>query len=57
MGVFSHVFEVEQFLLNLQIHHLAMPSYKYFEDLYQEEVTFESSELITAQILLGPVQS
>ena len=57
MGVFSHVFEVEQFILNLQIHHLAMPSYKYFEDLYQEEVTFESSELITAQILLGPVQS
>ena len=34
-----------------------MPSYKYFEDLYQEEVMFESSELIMAQTLLRPVQN
>ena len=32
-----------------------MPSLKHFEDLYQEEVLFVgSSELIMAQILLGP---
>ena len=48
---------VGQFILNLQIHYLPMPSFKHFEYLYQEEVTFESSELITAQILLGPVQN
>ena len=57
MGVFSHVFQVEQFILNLQIHYLLMPSYKHFEDLYQEEVMFGSLELIMAQILLGPVQN
>ena len=31
-----------------------MPSHKHFEDLCQEEVLFGSSELIMAQILLGP---
>ena len=30
-----------------------MSSYKHFEDLYQEEVMFESLELITAQTLFG----
>ena len=34
-----------------------MVSYKHFEDLYQEKVMLESSELIMAQILLGPVQN
>ena len=48
---------VEQFILNPQIHYLRMSSYKHFEYLYQEEVMFESSELIMAQILLGPVQN
>ena len=57
MGVFSHVFEVEQFILNQQIHYLPMPLYKHFGDLYQEEVMFESAELIATQILLGPVQN
>ena len=57
MGAFSHVFQVEQFILNLQIHYLPMPSQKAFKNLYQEEVTFKSSELIMAQILLGPVQN
>ena len=31
-----------------------MPSHKHLEDLCQEEVLFGSSELIMAQILLGP---
>ena len=53
---FSHVFQVEQFILNQQIHYPLMPSYKHFNDLYQEEVLFESSELTMAQILLGPVK-
>ena len=57
MGAFSHVFQVEQFILNLQIHYLPMPSHKAFKNLYQEEVTLKSSELIMAQILLGPVQN
>ena len=48
MGAFSHVFQVEQFILNLQIHYLPMPSHKAFKNLYQEEVTFKSSELIMA---------
>ena len=30
-----------------------MPSYEHFEDFYQVEVKFESSELITAQTLFG----
>ena len=42
MGVFSHVFQVEQFILNLQIYYLPMPSYKHFKDLYQEEIMFKS---------------
>ena len=57
MGAFSHVFQVEQFILNLQIHYLPMPSHKAFKNLYQEEVTFKSSELIMAQILLEQVQN
>ena len=57
MGIFSHDFQAEQFILNLQIHYLLVPSYKYFKDLYQEEVMYESSEPIMAQILLGPRQN
>ena len=57
MGVFSHVFQVEQFVLNLQIHYLPLSSHKHFKDSIQEEVMFESLELITAQILLGPMQN
>ena len=34
-----------------------MVSYKHFRDLYQEKVMFDSSELVIAQILLGPVQN
>ena len=57
MGVFSHVFHVEQGILNLLIHYLLMPSYKPFKDLYHEEIMFRSSELITAQTLLGPAEN
>ena len=53
MGAFSHVFQVEQFILNVQVHYPPMRSYKHFKDLYQEEVTFESSELIATHILLN----
>ena len=36
MDVFSHVFQVVQFILNLQIYYLLMFSYKHFEDFYQK---------------------
>ena len=34
-----------------------MPSYKHFEDLYQEKIMFDSSEVLTVQILGGPVKN
>ena len=46
-------FQAEQFILNLQIYYLMMPSCKHFKDLYQEEVIFELSKLKMAQTLLG----
>ena len=57
LDVFLHVFQVVQFILNLQIYYLLMPSYKHFEDLYQKEVIFVSSELVTVQTLLGLVKN
>ena len=33
MVVFSHVFQVNQFILNLQIHNLLMLSYKHLEEV------------------------
>ena len=53
MGAVSHVSQVEQFILNVQVHYPLMRSHKHFKYLYQEEVTFESSKLIATHILLN----
>ena len=37
-GCIFTCFQAEQFLLNLQIYYLMMPSCKHFKDLHQEEV-------------------